>query len=569
VSGRWVSFILALILILMIVQVSSADDLEPPLKVAWKTRIGPPGFGSIDIIISDVIYSNNYELQAINANNGKLLWSEKRCASFAYKDGVLYATRPSTISNLYALDSKTGKEIWVDEYPEIAEFDYAKEQNVVISDDIICIISDYTKVGPPPQTEITDDPSSFLPDIQHAFSILALDTRGNVKWHETYNGSIDRYFFSNIFSACSGVMLVLTDLNDIHNFTAINLTSGEILWEITDIEGEPRVYEDIFLIEKGRVLNKNGTYIFAVSKSTGEIIWEKWVGDSNGEIFAIKDNKLFVLSENIKILNPENGEILDEYSIPLDSFSLEYSAKAVSNQTIYIKPHQTSGSAGIPDIYAFSLYTGELLWKEETKGVDLFFYKNKIYTTQMGKLYAYEHGVDVSHYIYFGIFVTIIILANLFLRFNKHNTRLQNSLLFSTFLTSVAYFWFLMHGLPPIFIYLKVLIPSLDTNWVFYLLFPSISVITGTIIGMRKKNTFLIGMITGIMPFLIAMGAGIFYFVQDMNLFFLFLHDFGILSIPFYLMIILILGVAFGLMGSLLNLILGIIRLGNRDQIEI
>lgn len=563
---RWVSFILALILILMIVQVSSADDLEPPLKVAWKTRLAPIGFGSIDLIISDVIYSNNYNFQAIDANNGKLIWSEKRCASFAYKDGVLYATRPSTTPNLYALDSKTGKEIWVDEYPGIEEFEYEKQQNVVISDDIICLISDHTKVSPPPHTEITDDPSSFLPDIQHAFGILALDIRGNVKWHKTYNRSIDRSFFSNRFTASSGVMLVPSSENDSYILTAINLTSGEILWEITDIEGEPRVYEDIFLIEKGRVLNKKGVYIFAVSKSTGEIIWEKWVGNSNGEIIAIEDNKLFVLSENIKILNPENGEILDEYTIPLDSFSLEYSAKAVSNQTIYIKPHQTSGSAGIPDIYAFSLYTGELLWKEEIKGVDLFFYKNKIYTTQNGKLYAYEHGVDVSHYIYFGIFVTIIIIANLFLRFNKHNTRLQNSLLFSTLLTLVAYFWFLMHGIPSIFIYLEVLIPSLDTNWVFYLLFPGISVITGTIIGMRKKNKFLIGMITGIMPFLIASGTGIFYIVQDVKLIFIFLHDYGLgIFIP---MIILIIGLAFGVMGSLLNLILGIIKLGDSEKIE-
>ena len=565
-SMRWVSFILALILILMIVQVSSADDLEPPLKVAWKTRLAPIGFGSIDLIISDVIYSNNYNFQAIDANNGKLIWSEKRCASFAYKDGVLYATRPSTTPNLYALDSKTGKEIWVDEYPGIEEFEYEKQQNVVISDDIICLISDHTKVSPPPRTEITDDPSSFLTDIQHAFGILALDIRGNVKWHKTYNRSIDRSFFSNRFTASSGVMLVPSSENDSYILTAINLTSGEILWEITDIEGEPRVYEDIFLIEKGRVLNKKGVYIFAVSKSTGEIIWEKWVGNSNGEIIAIEDNKLFVLSENIKILNPENGEILDEYTIPLDSFSLEYSAKAVSNQTIYIKPHQTSGSAGIPDIYAFSLYTGELLWKEEIKGVDLFFYKNKIYTTQNGKLYAYEHGVDVSHYIYFGIFVTIIIIANLFLRFNKHNTRLQNSLLFSTLLTLVAYFWFLMHGIPSIFIYLEVLIPSLDTNWVFYLLFPGISVITGTIIGMRKKNKFLIGMITGIMPFLIASGTGIFYIVQDVKLIFIFLHDYGLgIFIP---MIILIIGLAFGVMGSLLNLILGIIKLGDSEKIE-
>jgi outer membrane protein assembly factor BamB len=560
--GERQKYIVVLILIFMLVQVSSADDLEPPLKVTWKTRIGPPGFGSIDLIISDVIYSNNYELQAINANNGKLLWSGKRCSSFAYYDGVLYATRPSTAPNLYALDFKTGKEIWLKEYPEIEEFDYEEEQKVVISDGMIFLIGDHTKAYPPSQTEITDDPSSFLPEFQYAFGILALDTRGNVKWHKTYNKSLITDTLTNTLAISPNVMVVRTHLNDIYDFTAINLTSGEILWEITDIEGEPRVYEGIFLIEKGRMLNKNGVYIIAVSKSNGEILWEKRVGDSNGEIITFKDNKLFVLAEDIKILNSENGEILDDYTIPLDPFSLEYSSNAVSDQTLYIMPHQTHESSGISDIYAFGLDTGELLWKEKIKGVDLFFYKNKIYTTQLGNLYAYEHGVDVSRFIYFGIFVTIVIIANLFSRFNKHNTRLQHSLLFSTLLTLVAYFWFLMRGLPSVFIYLGFLIPSLDTNWVFYLLFPGISVITGAIIGMRKKNKFLIGMITGIMPFLIATGVTIIsYLVQDMNLIFFFLHEFAIFI--FSLLTILILGLAFGVVGSLLNFILGIIKLGN------
>ena len=79
-SGRWVSFILALILILMIVQVSSADDLEPPLKVVWTSRLGIISSDitpqSIELIASDIIYVNYEVLNAIDANDGKLLWSK-------------------------------------------------------------------------------------------------------------------------------------------------------------------------------------------------------------------------------------------------------------------------------------------------------------------------------------------------------------------------------------------------------------------------------------------------------------------------------------------------------------
>ncbi|TFH43463.1 MAG: hypothetical protein E4G94_04845 [ANME-2 cluster archaeon] len=60
---------------------------------------------------------------------------------------------------------------------------------------------------------------------------------------------------------------------------------------------------------------------------------------------------------------------------------------------------------------------------------------------------------------------------------------------------------------------------------------------------MRKENKFLIGMITGIMPFVIALGDGILYFVTDANLAFLFLHDYG-LGISYFLIILLLLGLA-------------------------
>ena len=57
-----IRIILAIFLISVFVQVSSATDLEPPLKVAWKYRLGVADvYGhnliqSIELITGDVVY---------------------------------------------------------------------------------------------------------------------------------------------------------------------------------------------------------------------------------------------------------------------------------------------------------------------------------------------------------------------------------------------------------------------------------------------------------------------------------------------------------------------------------
>ncbi len=117
----------------------------------------------------------------------------------------------------------------------------------------------------------------------------------------------------------------------------------------------------------------------------------------------------------------------------------------------------------------------------------------------------------------------------------------------------IAYSWFLLFGIP--FLINKIdLIPSIDTYWVFYLLFPSISVITGALTGMRTKNKFLIGMAVGAAPYLITLVVSVVLYWSDMHWFIL------LIWIPIYLCIILLIGLVFGVVGSLLNLVLYKIR---------
>jgi outer membrane protein assembly factor BamB len=528
VSGRWVRFILALFLILVIVQVSSADDLEPPLKVIWTSRLGIISSDitpqSIDLIASDIVYVNYEVLNAIDANDGKLLWSKDWSARLAYRDGVLYAARASS---LYALDARTGEEIWRNEYPEL------KGQGISylsISNDTLYI----TTAGG------SDN-----------FMVLAADTEGKLKWYQKYNGQTA---FGIHPMVTSNVLLVLygfySDQNPGQNVIAFDLETGEKIWEIADIgiESSLSVYQDLLFIDK--LYENNSHYILAVSQATGETAWKRRVGDSYGNILAIQDDKLFVNSENFMVLNPVNGEILDEYSSTLDPSLLYYFPFVISNHILYVV---TTGPS--PHIYGVNLSTGELLWEGGKGGISPYFYQNRLYLITFGKLYAYEHGIEeiskakeTSKAVIFSIFAIPLIIANVFLRIKKYNGKLKGGFVSSSLLTLVVYSVFLVYGIPYFINILEISIPSLNAVWNFYLLFPIIGVIAGTLTGTRIKNQFLIGIATGATPYLIALIVSVLF---QPDLFKYLILSLNILMIS--LEIILLIGLIFGAVCTLLN----------------
>lgn len=284
----------------------------------------------------------------------------------------------------------------------------------------------------------------------------------------------------------------------------------------------------------------------AVSKNTGETVWKSRIG-SKGDILAIKDNRLIVIAEDIKVLNSKNGEILAEYSSTLNSRLLHryetiFKHIASSDRIIYATTYS--------DIYAIDLNTGKLLWNEDGKGgISPYFYENKLYIIHKGKLCAYEHGVEVLTYTYFALFVLISGITNLFIKTKNINNKFQKSFQFSTLLILIAYSWFFLFGIPFLINRLD-LIPSIDTYWVFYLLFPSMSVITGTLIGTRIKNKFLTGMAAGAAPYLITLVVSVVLYRSDLHWFIL------LMRIPIYLCIIFLIGLVFGVVGGLLNLVL-------------
>jgi len=397
--------------------------------------------------------------------------------------------------------------------------------------------------------------------IGDTFWVLAADTNGKLKWQHKYYGrtNIDAHLVMSTNAIVIPYDTSSPDFTDYkNNLIALNLTTGETVWEIKNIslEGNPSSYKDLFFIDK--LYENNSYYILAVSQATGETVWKRRVGDLYGNILAIKDNKLFVNSENIKVLNTVNGETIDEYSSTLDSSLLRFFPFVIFDNILYVV---TTGPS--PYIYSIDLNTGKLLWKGGKGGISPYIYKNRLYLIIFGQLYAYEHGIEEKEdekdegtkYIYFSMLGVPLILVNLFLRIKKYDGKLQSGFGFSSLLTLVAYSVFLVSGIPSFINILEISIPSLDTDWIFYLLFPIVGVIAGTLIGTRTKSKFLIGAATGAIPYLIALIVSIL--IQPDLFKYIIL---SLWSLMISLEIILVIGLIFGVVCSLFSLIISGMR---------
>ncbi|HWQ96322.1 MAG TPA: PQQ-binding-like beta-propeller repeat protein [Candidatus Methylomirabilis sp.] len=640
--------ILVIFILVFSVNITSAGGLEPPLKVVWKSRLGIASTDiypqSINLIVSDIAYVDYGGIKAIDINNGKLLWSKDWSAGLVYKDGILYAARDLSLS-LYALNARTGEEIWKKEYPELKV--NAVASDLTISNDTLYIMTKYS--------------------MGQNFWVIATDTDGNLKWQHKYHGQtlIDTHL---LMSTNAIVIPYITSSPDFagseNNLIGLNLTTGDIAWEIKNISFEgnplsyPLSYKDILFIDRLRerdsldylfnwkevpgkdnvkfkeflkqefgiswienatiekfdngneirvtsennflslgIYNENvhlqiddgrnadfmaknendrlniysfeKSYILAVSDKTGETIWKEKVGNSYGNILAVKDEKLYVNSEKIKVLNPENGETIVEYSSKLDPSSfgsilglpglLGYNPAVISDDKLYI-----ASTGPSPSIYSIDLNTGDLLWKGGKGGLSPYIYKDRLYLIVFGQLHAYEHGIEEKdQYANFNLFYQLgfpLLLLNLFIYFKKYNGKLYQSFQFSSILIIIAFFLITSsETLSNQYLNLmdERLLISTPPDWMLYQLFPAISVITGTFAGLKFRNNFIISAASGLAPFILAVAVSFLFLSINDKIIFLFSMVPLFISIPKIIIISLFYGVIGSIIGRRLKKIRG------------
>ncbi len=193
--------------------------------------------------------------------------------------------------------------------------------------------------------------------------------------------------------------------------------------------------------------------------------------------------------------------------------------RLASLQTIFWLLHKDTGIetdtqiSSDTGIHAIDRKTGGLLWKGGLGGTSPKIYEEKLYLIRLGKLYAYEHGSEISRYIFFAIFCVVLITTYHILKSRKHHEELQRNLIFSSLITVIVFSLVLTIRLMEYYFVeitdFSAISSGLD-DWILYLFLPALCVISGTFSGMRIKKNFNKGVITGIIPFSLIFAISLF-----------------------------------------------------------
>ena len=294
---NWFKLLILTIFLIISVNITSAAGLEPPLKVAWKYRLGfsstDIGPQSINLIVSDIAYVDYGGLKAIDVNSGRLLWSKDWSAGVAYNDGILYAARAFS-QDLYALNASTGEEIWRKALPELREIPGYYDL-VILNNSLIAVTKGYY-VMDGPAFDASGDPHGH-----YDFDVFAFNLEGDLKWHKNFTGN--RNLGCNIASDLIIIPYVIysPDYRDNkQNLIALNMNTGETVWEIKNIsfEGNPLSYKDILFIDR---LRENNSFKNLFS-------WDEVPGNDNIKLKEFLKQELGISwVENATIEKIDNG----------------------------------------------------------------------------------------------------------------------------------------------------------------------------------------------------------------------------------------------------------------------
>ncbi|GAB6879162.1 hypothetical protein JCM17823_14360 [Halorubrum gandharaense] len=141
--------------------------------------------------------------------------------------------------------------------------------------------------------------------------------------------------------------------NDDRRLYAIELTSGEVLWDFQfdSLSGSiypPAIGEDYVFTRA----DSDGFSVYALDKSDGSVVWEQ---EDLRRAHTVTDNGLFTARGGIKSIDIETGEINWEYS------ASSYGTPPVASGTKII-------GIGGSEIYAVDQLDGEEIWHEQAPG---------------------------------------------------------------------------------------------------------------------------------------------------------------------------------------------------------
>jgi outer membrane protein assembly factor BamB len=331
------------------------------LELKWTFSTGEnfdSGVQSSAAVADGVVYIGGYytyDLYALNANSGALLWSHGTgglvISSPAVKDGVVYFG--SGDNHVYALRAKTGDEVWIHAangpvYPSpvvvnasvfIGSYD---EDNIfALNASTGALLWSYTADGPVFSSPAFADGVVYIGSEYPGQTLYALNAKtGAVLWKSTASGST--WYTPTVWNG-----MVYVGAND-GNLYALDASTGATLWKYTsDAVSTPAV-------ANGVVYVGSGDGLLALDAYTGALRWSYATGDLFVSSPAVANGVVYVGSwaGNVCALDAETGILLWDYPTETPI----HSSPAVSNGMVYVASDYSGSYDGY--IYAFGLPDG-------------------------------------------------------------------------------------------------------------------------------------------------------------------------------------------------------------------
>jgi outer membrane protein assembly factor BamB len=298
------------------------------LSLRWSYSEDQPVWSYTDAAVVDngVVYYgygiSSYELDALHASTGALLWKYPGSAPFPYTsavaDGSIYA-----YSNyvLYALNASTGVQLW----------QYDTCVNGVCSSTLLSPVV----VNGVVYVNMGDGPY---------FAIYALDGADGTllwKWDNSTSGAL--------YPPAVGDGMVYTCSSD-HNVYALNASTGALVWS----------YSTTDWVASGPVLSGGAAYVaandgtvYALNEESGALLWKNVIGYPVGENPAVVEGVLYVAGADlVYALDASTGALIWKQDAGGSNAGL-----SVANGVVY------GGSSRVSNFYALDAGTGEPLWE--------------------------------------------------------------------------------------------------------------------------------------------------------------------------------------------------------------
>jgi outer membrane protein assembly factor BamB len=364
------------------------------LNLRWRFQTDG-GVGSTPVVVDGRVYAGSQDknIYCTDARDGRILWKYTTGAriksSVAVADGKVYVGPDD--GYVYCLDAKNGTRIWRTEAGGYIEAPFKAVTGVRSSPIVVegrvyvgsldtnlyCLDADsgdilwhYKTDGYITSSPAASDDAVYVtsqePDSGALYKIDAAN--GNQIWKcdipyvKVSDRGTDLHASPTV---AEGMVFVAANKQ---NYYGVNATTGEIEWTYVTTEGTEGIGGYLIAsisYHEGRLYLVDMFFITSLNASSGEVVWQSWIGTELYTSPTYADGKVYVTTDRrfVYVLNATNGDRLSHF----ETGSNSWSSPSVYEGRVYFG----SNDGNIYCLEEYPVTTGQILTELEKNEVEV------------------------------------------------------------------------------------------------------------------------------------------------------------------------------------------------------